>query len=174
VLRPDFANHATVCTPNGVYIIVKRTLKRALVAAAIPSALVVALMIWKANFFLLPFATIEENGHVERGYVYANSYHPKRVTHLVITRSESGHRHSYLAWVEDDPHHGAPAISDCEDWTIAYLPLFMFPHVNPPCIKWYAAEEAPLPPKTPKRDVKVEERSVEFTANDGKRVTVRW
>jgi hypothetical protein len=153
---------------------VKRTLKYAAVVVGIPIALIVAVIIWKANFFLLPFATIEENGHTASGYVYTNSYQPKRVTHLVITRRESGQKHSYLVWIEDDSHHGAPVVSDCEEWTVAYLPLFMFPDVNPPCFKWYAAEEAPPPPKTPKRDVKVEERSVEFTANDGKRVTVRW
>jgi len=97
-----------------------------------------------------------------------------RVTHLVVTRWESGRQHSYLAWIQNDPHHGAPVVSDCEEWRAAYLPLFMFPDVNPPCIKWYAAEEVPPPLKTPNRDVKVKDRSVEFTANDGKRVTVRW
>jgi hypothetical protein len=153
---------------------VKRTLKYAAVVVGIPIALVVAVIIWKANFFLLPFATIEENGHTVSGYVYTNSYQPKRVTHLVITRWESGQQHSYLAWIEDDPHHGAPVVSDCEEWTAPHLPLFMFPDVNPPCIRWYAAEEVPPPPRTPKRDVRVKERSVDFTANDGRRVTVRW
>jgi hypothetical protein len=149
---------------------VKRTIKQVLVAAAILIALVGAIIVWKANFFLLPSATIEENGHTESGYVHAN----KRVTHLVITRSEGGQRRSYLAWIENDPPHGAPLVSDCEDWTAPHLPLFMFPHVNPPCIKWYAAEEVPPPPRTPERDVKVKGRSVEFTANDGKRIAVRW
>jgi hypothetical protein len=153
---------------------VKRTLKHAAVVAGIPIGLVVAVIIWNANFFLLPFATIEENGHKVSGNVYTNSYQPKRVTHLVVTLSESGQKHSYLAWIEDDPHHGAPVVSDCEDWTVPHLPLFIFPHVNPPCVKWYAAEEVPPPPRTPKRDVKVKGLSLEFTANDGKRVTVRW
>ena len=116
----------------------KRTIKYAAVVVGIPTALITAVIIWKANFFLLPFATIKENGHTASGYVYT------------------------------------PLVSDCEEWTAAYLPLFMFPDVNPPCIEWYAAEEVPPPPKAPKRDVKVKERSVEFTANDGKRVTVRW
>jgi hypothetical protein len=153
---------------------VKPSATYALVAAAIPISLVLAIAIWKANFFLLPFATIEENGRRVGGYVYANSYESKRVTHLVVTRSESGQRHSYFAWIEDDPHHVAPVVFDCEDWTSPLLPLFMFPHVNPPCVKLYAAEDVPSPPKTPKRDVKVKRRSVEFTANDGRRVTVRW
>ena len=152
----------------------KRALKYSAVVVGIPIALIVAVIVWKANFFLLPFATIEENGHTTSGYVYTNSCQPKRVTHLVITRRESGQKHSYLVRIEDDPQHGAPVVSDCEEWTAAYLPLFMFPDVNPPCVKWYAAEEAPPPPRTPKRDVRVKERSVEFTANDGKRVTVRW
>ncbi len=146
------------------------TFKLVLVAAAIPIALVTALIIWKANFFLLPFATIEGNGHAENGYVYAN----KQTTHLVITRFEGGQRRSYLAWIGNDPPHGAPLVSDCEDWMAPLLPMFMFPHVNPPCVKWYAAEEIPPPSRTPLRDVKVKGRSVEFTANDGKRVTVRW
>ena len=167
---PDYANHAPYDGLAVSTFTVKSTLKRAILAVAIPTALVVVLVIWKANFFLLPFATIEENGHTERGYVYAN----KRVTHLVITRFEGGQRRSYLAWIENDPPHGAPLVSDCEDWTTPRLPMFMFPHVNPPCIKWYAAEESPPLPRTPERDVKVRGRSVEFTANDGKRVTVRW
>jgi hypothetical protein len=153
---------------------VKRVLKYAAVVVSILVVLIVAVIIWKANFFLLPFATIEENGHTVSGYVYTNSYLPKRVTHLVVTRWESGRQHSYLAWIQDDSPHGAPVVSDCEEWTAAYLPLFMFPDVNPPCIKWFAAEEVPPPSKTPKRDVKVKDRSVEFTANDRKRVTVRW
>jgi hypothetical protein len=149
---------------------VNHTFKRLIVAAAIPIALVTVIIIWKANFFLLPFATIEGNGHAEKGYVFAN----KRATHLVITRFEGGQRRSYLAWIENDSPHGAPLVSDCEDWTAPLLPMFMFPHVNPPCVKWYAAEEVPPPSRTPMRDVKVKGHSFEFTANDGKRVTVRW
>ena len=156
--------------PSGVYNIVKRTLKY---VAFAPIALVVTVFIWKANFFLFPFATIEENGQAVSGYVYTNSYQPKRVTHLLITRSERGQQHSYLAWFEDDPHHGTPVVSDCEEWTPPHLPLFMFPDVNPPCIEWYVAEEVPPPPRTPERDVRVKGRSVEFTADDEKRIAVR-
>jgi hypothetical protein len=153
---------------------VKQTLKYVAVAVGMPIALIFAIIIWKANFFLLPFATIEENGHTASGYVYSNSYQPKRITHLVITRRENGQQHSHLVWIENDPHHGAPMVLDCKEWTVAYLPLFMFPDGNPPCVKWYAEGEVPQSTRTPKRDVKVKERSVEFTANDGRRVDVQW
>jgi hypothetical protein len=153
---------------------VKATLKYAVLVGGILIVLLIGLVIWKANFFLLPLAAVEVNGRNEGGYVYANSYLSDRVTHLVITRSEAGGTHSYLVWLEDDPHHGAPVVSDCESWTAPRMPLFMFPHVNPPCVRWYAAEDAPPQLKTPNRNVKVEGHSLEFTANDGKRVTVRW
>ena len=43
-------------------------MKRALkYVAFVPIALVVAVIIWKANLFLLPFATIEENGQTVSG-----------------------------------------------------------------------------------------------------------
>jgi hypothetical protein len=129
-------------------------------------------VVWKADFFLLPFATLEENGAKTSGYVYANSYRFNRVSHLLITRRESHRRHSYLASLEDG--HGGPFVLDCEDWIAPHVLLFMFPDVNPPCIHWYAAEDVLPEPKAPKRSVKVESRLLEFTANDGKRVSVRW
>ncbi len=153
---------------RGVYSIVNRARKRALIAVAIPIALVILVFSFKAHFFILPFATIEENGQVVGGYVYGNSYRPKRVSHILVTRSENGQRHSYLASI-----HG-PIVFDCEDWTAPHLPLFMFPDVNPPCVKVYLAEEIPLLPKTPERDIKATDRTFDFTANDGKRVTVKW
>lgn len=142
--------------------------------AGVVAAIIICAIVWKANFFLLPLAGIQEDGGTARGHVYANSYRAGRVTHLVITRVEAGRQHSYLAWIEHDSAHGAPVVSDCENWTTPPLPLFMFPDVNPPCIKWYAAEDVPPQATTPKRDVKVQGRSIEFTANEGKRVTVHW
>ena len=152
----------------------KTTRKHALILAGTLAGLLVGLILWKSNFFLLPFATVAEDGHTASGYVYANSYRPSRVTHLLITRSEVGQQHSYLASIEDDPYHGGPVILDCEDWIAPHAPFFMFPDVNPPCIRWYAAEDVPPEPKAPKRNLKVKGQSFEFTANDGKRVTVSW
>lgn len=151
---------------------VKALLKGAAVLAGTLVILIGSIIVWKANFFLLPLATLEENGVKSSGYVYGNSYRPKRVSSLLITRQESDRRHSYLASI--DNNHGGPVVLDCEDWTAPHAPLFMFPDVNPPCIHWYAAEDVPPAPRTPKRNVKVETQLVEFTANDGKRVRVRW
>jgi hypothetical protein len=159
---------------RGVYTGMRRTVKHLAVTGGIFALLLGSLLVWKADYFLLPFASLEQAGRKASGHIYANSYNSGRVTHLVITRPEAGRPQSYLAWIEDDPQHGAPVVSDCEDWTTPPLPLFMFPDVNPPCIKWYAAEDAPPEPTTPKRNPKVAGRSLTFTANDGKRVTVRW
>jgi hypothetical protein len=127
---------------------------------------------WRVNFFLLPFASIKEDGADGSGYVYANTYRPSRVTHLLVTRQESGQKHSYLASVEND--HGGPAVMDCDEWKAPHAPFFIVPDVNPPCIHWYAAEQVPPEPKTPKRNVVIGDQSIEFTANDGKRVAVHW
>ncbi len=155
-----------------VCITMNHLLKRSTIGVGIFVTVVVVAVILKANLFLLPFAIIAENGRAESGYVYANSYRPKRIDHLVITKFENGQRRSYFLWIGDG--RGGPAVSDCEEWTAPHLPLFMFPDVNPPCTKWYAAEEIPTLQKTSERDVKVKQRSVEFTANDGGRVTVSW
>jgi len=151
---------------------VKWPRKAALIGFVTVAVLSVFALLWRVNFFLIPFASLKEDGLSCVGYVYANSYRPSRVTHLLVTREESGQKYSYLAYLEGD--HGGPAVMDCDDWTAPRAPFFMFPHVNPPCIHWYAAEESPPEPKTPQRNVKVGEQSFEFTANDGKRVSVRW
>lgn len=146
--------------------------KAALIVVFAVAALLILAVLWRVNFFLIPFASLDADGLSSAGYVYANSYRPSQVTHLLITRQESGKQHSYLAYLGND--HGGPAVMDCEDWTAPHAPFFMFPDVNPPCIHWYAAENPPPEPTTPKRNVAVGKQSFEFTANDGKRVGVRW
>jgi hypothetical protein len=151
---------------------VKRPAKIVLVCIFSVAALSLVAHLWRVNFFLLPFASIKEDGMNGSGYVYANSYRSSRVTSLLVTRQELGQKHSYLLSVEND--HGGPGVMDCDEWTPPQAPFFMFPDVNPPCIHWFAAEESPPEPKTPTRNLILGKQSIEFTANDGKRVAINW
>jgi hypothetical protein len=150
---------------------VTRSAKRIAVPLVVVILLFAGLFLAKANFYIMPFARITADGQPISGYVHRKS-HRWPPTHLVVTRSEMGRRRSYLVGTEQD-WHGGPFAWYCDDWSPPRWPAFWFPDVNPPCIRWYAAD-APPPPAEPKRNTMTETNAVEFTANDGKRIRVSW
>ena len=150
---------------------VNRSIARKAILLGVIVLVFVGVFLAKANFHIMPFARLTEDGKPTDGYVHRNSYR-RPLTRLFVTRSEMGRRRSYLVSIEHHSH-GGPFVGFCDDWAAPRWPAFLFPHVNPPCIHWYASD-GPTPPAEPERNVKTENDAVEFTANDGKRVRVSW
>ena len=170
----DFFNtHACSRQPCGIghtVFRVTRSIKNIAILLGVVVLLFAVLVLVTANFYIMPFARITEDGKPVGGYVHRNSYR-RPLTRLVVTRSETGRRRSYLVGIDDA--HGGPFVGYCDDWTPPQWPAILLPHVNPPCVHWYAADGSPTP-YAPSRNIRTEKSAVEFTANDGKRIRVSW
>jgi hypothetical protein len=63
-------------------------------------------------------------------------------------------------------------VSNCGSWTAPRLIVFPIGDVNPPCWTFSDGETSTL--ARPSRNLVLGTRSVEFTADDGTRITATW
>jgi len=116
-------------------------------------------------YFMLPTAQVTIAGNHNSGYVHrADS--GRYGSDLVVTIQHKWKAETY--WVAL-PTGYKPSMKRCSDWTAPRFPVFSIGDVNQPCMSFF---DETLRPQPPERNIFVGAGSVEFTADDGRRVRV--
>jgi hypothetical protein len=89
---------------------------------------------------------------------------------VIVTRNANGGRQSY--WIELPSNWSRGSVSGCRSWNPPRLPWFPVSIFTSPCC--FVVPENEPRPEPPKRDLKTGPTSVEFNADDGRRVRAEW
>jgi len=112
-------------------------------------------------YWWLPFAKISIDDAPASGYVH--HYRGAAGQDVVITHVGSTYRRETY-WVVL-PIDGDGSARRCSDWAALPVPVFVSGDLNPPCFEgWFPAT----------KPVWTNGQSLEFTADDGKRLRVSW
>lgn len=149
-----------------------RTGRKVLLAATIAAAALFAVVVIREAFFgytayfvIVPGARVLADGKPAAGWLHRGG----KGQLLIVTRDVAGKRDSY--WINRPDHRGGYVLS-CGDWTAPKSPLVAIGDVNPPCLS-FSFNQPPIS-DSPKPSPKFGRATVEFTAEDGKRITVAW
>lgn len=152
-----------------------RTGRKVLAAAAIAVGVLFTLLVIREAFFgytayfvIIPGAKVFVYGKPSAGWLHRGG----RGQFLILTRSVSGRRESYLISRLDEK--GAH-VHSCGDWAAPRFPVVAIGDINPPCSSIVVLNNEPGPKVAlPNRALIFRERSVEFTADDSGRVKTTW
>jgi hypothetical protein len=115
-----------------------------------------------AWYFVVPGARVTVDS--KRVNATVHRHRDRAENYLIVTRENGRRRESYLL---------APRFAgDCGTWVAPKSPIFGLGDVNPPCVfvgDVWGKQDAPV-----RRDLRYGSKSFEFTANDGKRVSISW
>ena len=122
---------------------------------------------YTAWYFIVPSARLTVDGSPQQGWVHRGNHWEN----LFVTRRKAGNVESYLIML---PRNRQGSVSSCESWTAPRFPVFPIGDVNPPCWRYYAAEDPTPRFNPPPRGLASGEHFVEFTADDGSRIRGSW
>jgi hypothetical protein len=122
---------------------------------------------YTAWYFIVPSARITIDGSPQQGWVHRGNHWEN----LFVTRRKAETIESYSIML---PRNGQGSVSSCGSWTAPRFPVLPIDDVNPPCWRWYAAEDPTPRFRPPARTLASGERFVEFTADDGSRIRGSW
>ena len=143
----------------------KTALKFALVLLLAFVALVIvhaAFSPYTAWYFRLSDARFTVDGKEVRGSLHRGN----RGQTLFLTRRDKSKAESYMISI---PQGRRGFVSNCGNWTAPRLTVFPIGDVNPPCWAFSDGETSTL--ARPNRNLVLGVRSIEFTADDGSRIT---
>lgn len=148
--------------------IMKTGAKFALILLLTLVALVIAhraLSPYTAWYFRVSDARLTVNGKEVRGSLHRGN----RGQTLFLTRRDKSKAESYMISIPQDRQG---FVSNCGSWTAPSLIAFPIGDVNPPCWIFSDGEASTL--GRPNRNLVLGVRSIEFTADDGSRITAFW
>ena len=147
---------------------VKTALKFALVLLLALSALVIvdaAYSPYTAWYFRVSDVRLTVNGKEVRGSLHRGN----RGQTLFLTRRDKSKAESYMINI---PQGRQGFVLNCGSWSAPRLIVFPIGDVNPPCWTFSNGEASTL--ARPNRNLILGVRSIEFTADDGSRITAFW
>ncbi len=149
-----------------------RSRRKVLAAAAIAVGVLLTLVVIREAFFgytayfvMIPGAKVFVDGKPTTGWLHRGG----RGQFLILTRSVSGRRESYLV---SRPDEKGAHVQGCGDWAAPRFPV-VAGDINPPCSSLVGMNDESKV-SAPKRALIFGERSVEFTADDGDRMKTSW
>ena len=90
---------------------------------------------------------------------------------LFLTRRDKLKAESYMIWI---PKGRQGLVRDCGEWTAPRLPAFSIGDVNPPCWTFNADDSRASSTASPNRNLVPGANSIEFTGDDGSRISASW
>lgn len=146
----------------------KIILKLALVLLLALVALVIvhaAFSPYTAWYFRVGNARLTVDGKEIRGSLHRGNHGET----LFLTRRDKSKAESYMISI---PQGRQGFALNCGNWTVPRLIAFPLGDVNPPCWTFDYGETSTL--ARPNRNFVLGVRSIEFTADDGSRITASW
>jgi hypothetical protein len=140
----------------------------------VPASILNHYTVW---YFMLPAARLTVDGKLNAGYIHWAEVGSNGGAVMVTVRQRSQSQ-TYRIWRPDtqatppERHMvGQPTVQHCEGWSAPRSPAFSTGDVNPPCSYFFDDKPTPNPPE---RNAVGGPNSVEFTADDRKRVRAEW
>lgn len=119
-----------------------------------------------AYFFRFPGAELFADGKPTLGWVHRNWTN----SILILTLSPEKKRESY--WI-NLPNEKKGGVARCNKWTASQFPIIAVGDVNPPCFDAIGESEPPTRASVDRRFVR-HAKSVEFMADNGRRIEILW